>query len=231
LRPAHSRRHLYVTRYTEGFSHFVTSMTAPVASGWSGCRVGLAPTGKRRLVTAHAISGHSATAWDTSNFNPSRTTGLVQKSRYLKHTKTLQKLLVFEKAAQRWSLAGEQRRQNMRSIVAASVVAICGLMGSAAIAAQRPALCKLVVKGKTYINGRCNFEDFGEGDFAIGVLRDHQRIPGGGFYFAYVIDVHGNTAEAKWNEDPKDLHANAPLGTLTRNGACWENAIAQICAR
>ena len=41
----------------EGFSHFVTSMTAPIASGWSGCRVGLAPTGKRRLFTAHAISG------------------------------------------------------------------------------------------------------------------------------------------------------------------------------
>ena len=38
---------------TEGFSHFVASMTAPVASGWSGCRVGLAPTGKRRLITAH----------------------------------------------------------------------------------------------------------------------------------------------------------------------------------
>ena len=37
----------------EGFSHFVTSMTAPIASGWSVCRVGLAPTGKRRLVTAH----------------------------------------------------------------------------------------------------------------------------------------------------------------------------------
>src|SRR5664279_2719368 len=40
----------------EGFSHFVTSMTAPIASGWSGCRVGLAPTGKRRLCTAHARS-------------------------------------------------------------------------------------------------------------------------------------------------------------------------------
>ena len=35
LRPAHLRRHLYVTCYTEGSSHFVTSMTAPVASGWS----------------------------------------------------------------------------------------------------------------------------------------------------------------------------------------------------
>ena len=38
---------------TEGFSHFVSSMAAPVASGWSGRRVGLAPTGKRRLSTAH----------------------------------------------------------------------------------------------------------------------------------------------------------------------------------
>src|SRR3982075_2511154 len=37
----------------EGFSHFVTSMTAPIASGWSDCRVGFAPTGKRRLCTAH----------------------------------------------------------------------------------------------------------------------------------------------------------------------------------
>src|SRR6266516_875431 len=41
----------------EGFSHFVTSMTAPIASGWSGCRVGLAPTGKRRLCTAHTHIG------------------------------------------------------------------------------------------------------------------------------------------------------------------------------
>src|SRR5271169_5779863 len=54
LRPAHSRRHLYVTCYTEGFSHFVSSMTAPVASGWSVHRVALSPTGKRRLLTAHA---------------------------------------------------------------------------------------------------------------------------------------------------------------------------------
>jgi hypothetical protein len=33
-------------------------MTAPIASGWCGCRVGLAPTGKRRLCTAHAKSGN-----------------------------------------------------------------------------------------------------------------------------------------------------------------------------
>src|SRR5713101_3674485 len=44
----------------EGFSHFVTSMTAPIASGWSGCRMGFAPTGKRRLWTAHTRNGHAA---------------------------------------------------------------------------------------------------------------------------------------------------------------------------
>ena len=43
LRPAHSRSHLYVTSYTAGFSHFVTSMTAPVASGWSFAGWGLHP--------------------------------------------------------------------------------------------------------------------------------------------------------------------------------------------
>src|ERR1700750_994255 len=75
LRPAHSRRHLYVTSYTEGFSHFVTSMTAPVASGWSVRRAGLAPTGKRRLVTAHANTGHSATAWRTGQSTRKRPTG------------------------------------------------------------------------------------------------------------------------------------------------------------
>src|SRR6516162_2200904 len=53
LRPAHSRSHQIRDPLIEGFSHFVTSMPAPVASGWSGRRVGLAPTGKRRLVTAH----------------------------------------------------------------------------------------------------------------------------------------------------------------------------------
>ena len=46
LRPAPSRCHQFVTRFTRGFNHFITSIVAPVASGWSGCRVGLSPTGK-----------------------------------------------------------------------------------------------------------------------------------------------------------------------------------------
>src|SRR6202035_2607610 len=61
----HSRYGLHTRAVTvfrdtlsEGFSHFVTSIAAPVASGWSGRRVGFAPTGKRRLVTAHTQLRH-----------------------------------------------------------------------------------------------------------------------------------------------------------------------------
>jgi hypothetical protein len=59
LRPAHSPSHL-VTLYLRGFSHFVTSMTAPIASGWSNIAGWVShPLGKRRLNTAHATTRHS----------------------------------------------------------------------------------------------------------------------------------------------------------------------------
>ena len=49
-----------VIRYIEGFSYFVTSITAPIATGWNkSYRVGLAPTEIRRLRTAHTHSIHS----------------------------------------------------------------------------------------------------------------------------------------------------------------------------
>ena len=111
-------------------------------------------------------------------------------------------------------------RETMRSIVAAIVVATCGLTGSAAVAAQRQALCKFVVEGKTTINGRCNFEVDPDGSFRI--WDDAHTV---------YVNVNGNTAEASWNRNPKSLHADSPLGTLTRNGACWANAATEICAR
>jgi len=43
------------TLYTEGFSRFVTSTTAPIATGWSDCRVGFAPTERPCLRTAHQV--------------------------------------------------------------------------------------------------------------------------------------------------------------------------------
>lgn len=109
----------------------------------------------------------------------------------------------------------------MRSTAALGVVAICGSLESPACAEQRQALCEFVVSGKTYINGPCDFERIDpDGSFTItGKVR-----------FAYVM-VKGATADATWNRDPKSLHAESPLGTLSRKGACWENVTARICVR
>ncbi|HVT54799.1 MAG TPA: hypothetical protein VHD34_01945 [Xanthobacteraceae bacterium] len=108
----------------------------------------------------------------------------------------------------------------MRSIVAMAVVAICALMASEAAAAQRQAQCKFTVEGKTYLNGRCNFESDPDGSFRI--WDDAHTV---------YVNVDGDKAEASWNKNPKSFHADSPLGMLTRKGDCWENATAQVCAR
>jgi len=46
-----------MTLYTEGFSRFVASTTASIATGWSeSCRMGFAPTERSCLSTAHKKS-------------------------------------------------------------------------------------------------------------------------------------------------------------------------------
>jgi hypothetical protein len=52
-----------MTHYTGGFSRFVTSTTAPIATGWNGnCRAGFAPAGKPCLCTAQMIKDAIANA-------------------------------------------------------------------------------------------------------------------------------------------------------------------------
>ena len=55
LRPAYSPSHM-MTLYTGGFSRFIASTAAPIATGWSeNRRAGFAPAGKPCLCTAHTI--------------------------------------------------------------------------------------------------------------------------------------------------------------------------------
>ena len=54
----HGRQVPYKTLYTRGFSRFVTSTAAPVATGRSeSCRTGFAPAERQRLGTAHVKKG------------------------------------------------------------------------------------------------------------------------------------------------------------------------------
>src|SRR4029077_13187678 len=59
LRPAHSRRHQFVTRTPKASA---TSLP-PLLLRLRAVAGGLAPTGKRRLVTAHTLSRHSPSAF------------------------------------------------------------------------------------------------------------------------------------------------------------------------
>ncbi len=66
LRPAYSPSHI-MTLYTGGFSRFIASTTAPIATGWSeNRRAGFAPAERPCLRTAHMIKdvidhpGHAA---------------------------------------------------------------------------------------------------------------------------------------------------------------------------
>ena len=90
LRPACSRHRPEAARCIEGFGDFVTSIAAPIATGWSeSCRVGMAPTEDQRLCTAHNDSrpllflllrpywGHAGisienSAWPPIRFVPTR---------------------------------------------------------------------------------------------------------------------------------------------------------------
>ena len=81
LPPAHSLDPPKVTRYIKGFSYFVTSIAAPIASGWSIIAGWDShPLGKRRLITAHTHNGrlttrqtrrHAAVTASYSTYNPS----------------------------------------------------------------------------------------------------------------------------------------------------------------
>jgi hypothetical protein len=62
------RQVTYMTLYTRGFSRFVTSTTAPVATGWSNsCRVGSRPRRDRAFFQAHKVISprlhHLAALW------------------------------------------------------------------------------------------------------------------------------------------------------------------------
>lgn len=106
-----------------------------------------------------------------------------------------------------------------RLAILAAIALTCSALP--ARADGRPADCELTVRGRTYIKGICQFSPESGGSFQIS----------GGDYFASVNLTLPNAAEASWNESPTSTHAQAPLGKVTRSGACWVGTAVRICAR
>jgi len=79
--------------------------------------------------------------------------------------------------------------------------------------------CILEVDGTRFIDGPCTFDQFDKGSFQI------KHDP----YFAYVLR-DSRSARGSWNADPQSSHAHVNLGMLRRDGACWLNDHARVCA-
>lgn len=105
--------------------------------------------------------------------------------------------------------------------------AACAVGLAALVAAPlqaRPADCLLAVGGQTYIAGSCDIIPLDD------ELGSFQIISTDLSYFAYLYVEGADAASAFWNETAGASHAHTPLGALTRDGACWVNAAARICA-
>ena len=113
---------------------------------------------------------------------------------------------------------GKSTRAAQRLIVAAG---LC-LASQAAPAAEGQ--CYLSVERRVYLDGRCNIILRSDGSFSIGA-GDQSRSP----YFAYVNMAEGQ-ARASWNRVPNSNHADSNLGIVTREGGCWVNSHAKVCA-
>lgn len=82
--------------------------------------------------------------------------------------------------------------------------------------------CLLEVNGKKYISGACRIEMDKDGSFRV---FDLKKVG----YFAYVTMAEVG-ANGYWNGAEKGSKAHDPLGDLTKDGACWKNNDAKVCA-
>ncbi|CEJ14863.1 hypothetical protein BN1110_05198 [bacterium YEK0313] len=87
-----------------------------------------------------------------------------------------------------------------------------------------PGRCLLEINGRTYLEGACQIE---QGSDTLRALPPDGRLPG---YFGYLVFDDATQAEGYWNGEPRASRAHNRLGTMRRDGDCWVNAGARICA-
>ena len=108
----------------------------------------------------------------------------------------------------------------MRYALAAFMIVVGA--GGARASSER---CLLQVDGKTYIKGWCAVM---REDRYLMVGSDGERISNP--YAATVSTNDDGSGDGHWNGAPGVRISQSPLGTMKRDGFCWINAKAKICA-
>jgi len=113
-------------------------------------------------------------------------------------------------------------------------------------AKAKTAKCYFAVNGTVFINGACQFEFMnGNGSFSFDDMKLKTKCLsydlGAGQCsmaskgitrkgtFGQLIITSPNRAKINWNGG-NTLHAHGEISPVTRNGACWQNNQAKLCA-
>lgn len=98
----------------------------------------------------------------------------------------------------------------------------CAFVMAASAGQARPATCYLEVGGGVYLDGDCDFQDLGDGSFTI---RPPASAKQGNIFGTMIIQGKGQ-GEGFLSGVP----GISSLGIVTRDGACWRNTYAELCA-
>lgn len=83
--------------------------------------------------------------------------------------------------------------------------------------------CLLVVEGRSYTDGACEYEEDADGSFRFFDVTNPRM-------FVYINTNGDGTALGYWPGPAGGTHAHDNLGVLKRDGACWKNAQVNACA-
>jgi hypothetical protein len=110
-------------------------------------------------------------------------------------------------------------RPTMTRLLALPLLAGAFLLPQAAEA--RPADCLVVLEGRTYIDGPCEYESFPEGHFIVTLDRRSAKV---------MVDIGFRVGHALY-EDTAPANPEARLiGDVHREGSCWINRVGRVCA-
>ena len=90
-----------------------------------------------------------------------------------------------------------------------------------------PGECLLEVDRGSYLNGSCNIVMQEGGSFTVGRGDRQHRSR---YSAAVIIDPQQGVAYGHWNGRDAKGPMNQELGVLTRQGGCWINDHATVCA-
>lgn len=86
-----------------------------------------------------------------------------------------------------------------------------------------PGQCLLQVEGRKYLEGQCQIE---QSRTQLKIMPAGRRLT----YFATILIDEAEASRGYWNEERGANHAHSDLGELNRQGNCWVNATARVCA-